>query len=219
MRFGDIYWNNLGPRIRATYHHPENCTADRLWNVLLRCQWKHGRRMLPLRGGVSASPTPTSPDGISPAFKWDNGFQLPAGLPSRRLSVPAARERTIGACRVERGRARRPHTELAGEHPTGSCRRHFCLDVAYLAAGVRPAEQLVPYNQVDPKYLSSGSLLSASVTDPRVVRWDTKSRTRLYRHARASSSALPAIQQHRSHVPRAGEDYLQRASNQAGKAI
>ena len=170
VRFGDIYWNNLGPRIGAAYQiTPKTVLRTGYGMYFSAANGNTGGGCFPCGWGVSASPTPTSPDGISPAFKWDDGFQLPAGfVPPPIISPSYANGQSVLVVSKEDGLAGRIQNwqvNIQRELPAS-----FLLDVAYLGSRGSRLNNYVPYNQVDPKYLSLGPLLSASITDPRVVQ-------------------------------------------------
>ncbi len=169
VRFGDIYWNNLGPRIGGAYQlTPKTVLRAGYGMYYSAANGNTGGGCFPCGWGVSASPTPTSPDGLSPAFNWDNGFQLPAGFIAPPIIDPSyANGQTVLVVSKEDGLAGRIQNwqfNVQRELPWA-----FLLDAAYIGSKGTRLNNYVPYNQVDPKYLSLGSLLSASITDPRVV--------------------------------------------------
>lgn len=169
VRFGDIYYDNFGPRIGAAYQLTPKTTLRGGYGMYFSAaNGNTGGGCFPCGWGVSASPTPTSPDGISPAFNWDNGFLVPPGfVPPPVIDPSYANGQTVLVVSKEDGLAGRIQNwqiNVQRELPKG-----FLADVAYLGSKGTRLNNYVPYNQVDPKYLSLGSLLSASITDPRVV--------------------------------------------------
>ncbi len=169
VRFGDIYWNNLGPRIGGAYQlTPKTVIRAGYGMYFSAANGNTGGGCFPCGWGVSASPTPTSPDGIAPAFNWDSGFLVPPGfLPPPIINPSYANGQTVLVLSKEDGLAGRIQNwqvNVQRELPMA-----FLLDVAYLGSKGSRLNSYVPYNQVDPKYLSLGSLLSANITDPRVV--------------------------------------------------
>ena len=170
VRFGNIYLGNVGPRIGVAYQITPKTVLRTGYGVYYSAaNGNTGGGCFPCGWGVSAAPTPTSPDGISPAFNWDNGFLLPPGFQLPPVIDPSyANGQTVLVLSKEDGLAGRIQNwqvNIQRELP-----KQFLLDVAYLGSKGTRLNSYVPYNQVDPKYLSLGSLLGLSVTDPRVTQ-------------------------------------------------
>jgi hypothetical protein len=127
-----------------------------------------GGGCFPCGWGMNASPTPTSIDGISPVFNWDAGFQPPAGFKPPPVLDPAyANGQTVLVLSKEDGLAGRIQNwsfNIQRTLPKG-----FLIDLAYIGSKSTRLNNYVPYNQVDPKYLSLGPTLSKNITDPAVV--------------------------------------------------
>jgi hypothetical protein len=90
VRFGDIYWGNFGPRLGAAFQLTSKTVLRGGYGMYFSAaNGNTGGGCFPCGWGVSASPTPTSPDGISPAFNWDNGFLLPVGFVAPPIINPS----------------------------------------------------------------------------------------------------------------------------------
>lgn len=169
VRFGDVYWDNFGPRIGAAYRLNDQTVLRAGYGMYYSAaNGNTGGGCFPCGWGVSASPTPTSPDGVSQAFNWDNGFLVPTGFQLPPIIDPSyANGQTVLVLSKEdgvAGRIQNWQVNIQRELP-----RSFLLDIAYIGSKGSRLNSYVPYNQVDPKNLSLGSLLSASITDPRVT--------------------------------------------------
>ncbi len=168
-RFGKVYLGNFGPRIGVAYQLTTKTVVRGGYGMYYSsANGNTGGGCFPCGWGTSASPTPSSPDGISPAFNWDNGFLLPASFVAPPVIDPSyANGSTVLVLSKEDGLAGRIQNwqvNVQRELPKG-----LLLDVAYIGSKGSRLNSYVPYNQVDPKYLSLGSLLSLNVTDPLVV--------------------------------------------------
>ncbi|MEO7145860.1 MAG: TonB-dependent receptor [Bryobacteraceae bacterium] len=167
-RFGDIYWNNLGPRIGAAYQITAKTVLRGGYGMYYSpANGNTGGGCFPCGWGVSASPTPTSPDGLSPAFNWDNGFLIPQGFKLPPVIDPSyangSTVLTLSKLDGIAGRIQNWQVDIQRELPKG-----VLLDAAYIGSNGSRLESYIPYNQVDPKYLSLGPLLGVSIADPRV---------------------------------------------------
>ena len=169
VRFGDVYLNNFGPRIGLAYQVMAKTVVRAGWGMYYSsANGNTGGGCFPCGWGVSASPTPTSPDGISPAFNWDNGFLLPNGfVPPPVIDPSYANGQTVLVLSKEDGLAGRIQNwqvNIQRELPKG-----LLLDLAYIGSYGTHLNSYVPYNQVDPKYLGLGSLLGLNINDPQVA--------------------------------------------------
>ena len=117
--------------------------------------------------GFDASPVRNS-DGLQPPFYWDQGFTPPAGFQKPPVVDPSfANGSSPTYISPDSGRAPRVQNwslDIQRQLPGG-----FFADVAYVASKSTRLNYSPTVNQVDPKYLSLGSLLQRSITDPLVV--------------------------------------------------
>jgi hypothetical protein len=108
------------------------------------------------------------PTGFAPAFNWDGGFPLPAGfVPPPSFKPDAYNNQSITLLTAADGRHARVNSwsfniqrELPGK---------FVVEAGYLGNYTDRLNARVPVNQVDPKYLPLGTLLTRNITDPLVA--------------------------------------------------
>ncbi len=169
VRYGHVYLDNFGPRIGGAYQMTDKTVLRAGWGIFYSpANGNTGGGCFPCGWGVSASPTPTSPDGVSPAFNWDNGFLVPSGFRLPPVIDPSYANGqgvlTLSKLDGLAGRIQNWQVDIQRELPKG-----ILFDIAYVGSYGDRLESYIPYNQVDPRYLSLGSLLGASINDPRVV--------------------------------------------------
>lgn len=169
VRFGNVYWNNVGPRVGLAYQlSPKTVLRGGYGMYFSAANGNTGGGCFPCGWGTSASPQPTTGVQYNPVFNWDGGFQPPAGfVPPPSLDPSYANNSNVLMLSKEDGLAGRIQNwqfnvqqELPG---------NYLLDVAYVGSYGTRLNNFVAFNQVDPKYLSLGSLLAANINDPRVV--------------------------------------------------
>jgi hypothetical protein len=170
LRFGDIYWNNVGPRIGVAYQITSKTVLRAGYGIYYSpTNGNTGGGCFPCGWGVSASITPTTPDGISPAFNWDNGLPVPANFRMPPVIDPTYANNNSVLYLTGKdglaGRIQNWQANIQRELPG-----NLLFDVAYVGSYGTNLETYVPYNQVDPKNLSLGSLLSKNISDPSVAQ-------------------------------------------------
>jgi hypothetical protein len=168
-RFGDIYYDNFGPRVGAAYQLNEKTVLRGGYGMYFSAaNGNTGGGCFPCGWGTSAAPQPTTADGYTPIFNWDQGFQLPAGFKLPPVIDPSyANGSTVLVVGKEDGLAGRIQNwsfNVQRELP-----KNFLLDMAYIGSYGSRLNNYVALNQADPKYLSLGSLLQLPITDPRVA--------------------------------------------------
>lgn len=168
-RFGEIDKKDWGPRVGVAYQITSKTVLRAGWGIYYASgNGNQGGFCLICNSGFDAKPERLSPDGVAPAFAWDNGFVPPPGfLPPPIIDPSFANGQSLYYISPRSGIAPRFQNwtiniqrELPGR---------FLVDVAYAGMLGRNLNLDVPLNQVDPKYLSQGNLLGRSITDPAVV--------------------------------------------------
>ncbi|HVT93434.1 MAG TPA: carboxypeptidase regulatory-like domain-containing protein [Bryobacteraceae bacterium] len=168
-RYGEIYWSNFGPRLGLAYQATSKTVVRGGYGMYYSpANGNTGGGCFPCGWGVSASLTQTTPDGVSPAFNWDGGFPVPANFKMPPVISPTyANGQTVLALNRKDGLAGRIQNWQASvqqELPLG-----ILLDTAYVGSYGTHLETYIPFNQVDPAYLSLGALLSQPIGSPAVV--------------------------------------------------
>jgi hypothetical protein len=168
-RFVDNDYQGWGPRLGFAYQ----ITSRTVLRAGAGIFYAPRRGAQVITDGFSSNPSLSSLDGgLSPAFYLDSGwpqaaavqppFIDPARLNGRAVSYlnPDARN---GSGRL----ARTYQTQVSLQQRLGTA----LLEVGWVSTQGRhiPNNTLENLNQVDPRYLSLGSLLTRSITDPQVV--------------------------------------------------
>jgi hypothetical protein len=163
--FADTACRNFGPRFGlayaldpktalrggyGVYFAPGNATAG------LRTSQKFAY-------GFNASPTPTTTDsGATPAFYWDNGFPQ-TFVPPPIVSPTVANGSSVTM--IQRGDGRPPYFQNWSLGLERELPGRVLIEAAYVGnKGTRLGTNLISINQVNPRYLALGTLLSQSVT-------------------------------------------------------
>ena len=163
--FADTYYKAFGPRIGLAYQLGPHTVLRGGYGL----SYGQGNANAGLRDsqkfiyGFNAAPSYASTDaGVTPAFNWDSGF--PTNWPHPPFIDPTVQNGT-NVTMVGKGDGRPPYFQ---NYQIG-VQREFAgktsLEAAYVGVkGTDLGTALISINQVDPKYLSLGSLLTQSVT-------------------------------------------------------
>jgi hypothetical protein len=163
--FADTYYKNFGPRFGfayslndktvfrggyGIYYAPGNATAG------LRSSQNFGV-------GFNASPTPSTTDGgATPAFIWDGGFPQNFVRPPM-ISPTVANDQAVNYIGPADGRP--PYFQSWSLGIQRELPARFMIEADYVGnKGTRLGTNLMNINELDPKYLSLGSLLSRPAT-------------------------------------------------------
>lgn len=106
-------------------------------------------------------------DGLNPPFQWDNGIPTPPGYkPPPNITPSAGNGQAVDFMGPNFGKAPRVYNwSLNLQREIGK----WLIDVAYVGNRGHSLNSTVDLNQVNPSYLSLGSLLQQSITSPAVV--------------------------------------------------
>lgn len=165
--FSDTYYRNFGPRLGLAYQL-FNRTALRAGYGIY---YAAGNNVAGLRDslsqtyGFSANPVFQTLDaGVTPAFNWDGGFPQNFARPPF-INPTAANGQDVRI--LQRNDGRPPYFQNWTFMVQQEVSSRISLEVGYLGTkGSRLGSGLVRLNQVDPAYLSLGSLLTQSITSP-----------------------------------------------------
>ncbi len=168
--FADSYWKNFGPRFGFAYQLTQK-TVLRGGYALF---YGPGNATQGLRGsqnflfGFNAAPAYASTDaGVNPAFNWDSGF--PTNWPRPPFIDPTVQNRS-NVNMIGRRDARPPYFQNFQFSVQHEIVNGLLLEASYVnVKGTRLGTGLFNINEVDPRYLSLGSVLTQAVGSPAAV--------------------------------------------------
>lgn len=166
--FADTFYKNFAPRLGLAYALNKKTVIHAGYGIY----YGLGNAVTDLRAsqsynfGFSASPTYASTNaGVTPAFNWDSGF--PTNFAAPPLISPTVANGS-NVVTMYRGDGRPPYFQNWTLDVQRSIGSNLLLDVAYVGVtGMRLGTGLINLNQVNPSYLSLGSLLTLPVTSPQ----------------------------------------------------
>jgi hypothetical protein len=168
--FADTDYLSFGPRLGFAYQLREKTVLRGGYGIF----YGTGNATSGLRSsqqylyGFNAAPSYATPDvGVTPAFNWDNGF--PTNWPRPPFINPTVQNGS-NVNYIGRGDGRPPYFQnyqlsLQQELPW-----RLMVEGSYVGVkGTRLGNNLMNWNQVDPRYLSLGSLLTQNINSPGAV--------------------------------------------------
>lgn len=175
--FADIYYRNFGPRLGLAYSFDEKTVIRAGYGIF----YAPGNANAGLRSsqtysfGFNASPTFASTNaGVTPAFLWDAGFPQNFARPPI-IDPSVANESSVNMIAREDGKP--PYFQDWTIGVQRELPGRVVLEAAYVGnKGTRLGTGLYNLNEVDPRYLALGDLLTRPATSPE---------------ARAAGIALP----------------------------
>jgi Carboxypeptidase regulatory-like domain len=164
-----ISWNNFGPRLGFSWQPKSRVVIRSAYGISYYPTGAlGGGNAKPPAIGFEATPTYTSQDvGLTPAFVWDNGFP-------QNYSPPPFIDPGFGvgsSIQMWNENAKEPTYRQDWNFGTQyQLAPNWLLDVGYVGSkSTRLTTGAFNVNQVDPKYLSLGELLTKPIDDPAVV--------------------------------------------------
>ena len=163
--FADTYYKAFGPRVGFAYQLAPKTVLRGGYGL----SYGQGNANAGLRDsqkfiyGFNAAPSYATTDaGVTPAFNWDNGF--PTNWPHPPFIDPTVQNGT-NVTMVGRGDGRPPdfqNYQFSVQQELGA---RSSIEVAYVGVkGTHLGNGLMNINQLDPRYLALGSLLTQNVT-------------------------------------------------------
>jgi hypothetical protein len=165
--FADTYYRNFGPRFGFAYQLTNSTVLRGGYGIF----YAAGNATTGLRSsqrfifGFNAAPSYTSPDaGVTPAFNWDSGF--PTDWPRPPFIDPTVQNNS-SVDMIGPGDGRPPYFQNFQFSVQQEIMPRFVAEVSYVGVkGTRLGTGLFSINQVDPRYLSLGSVLTQNINSP-----------------------------------------------------
>jgi hypothetical protein len=169
-RLADIDWKGFGPRLGLAYRLAEKTVLRSGYGIY----YAQGNANAGLRDslqssvGFVAQPVFQSQDaGVTPGFNWDGGF--PQNFARPPFINPAAGNGS-DVRMILRSDGRAPYFQNWSFTVEREITQKVNLEVTYLGTkGTRIGSGLVHWNELDPAYLSLGSLLTRPITAPEAA--------------------------------------------------
>ncbi len=162
--FSDTYFKAFGPRLGVAYNVMPKTVLRAGYGIYYAAGNGNAglRDSLSQTYGYSASPVfATGDQGATPAFNWDGGF--PQNFPKPPFIDPTAANGQIVRY-IAKGDGAPPYFQNWSFTIQQELSARMNLEVAYLGTkGSRLGNGLMQLNEVNPSYLSLGSLLSQQV--------------------------------------------------------
>lgn len=165
--FADTYYKNFGPRLGFAYQATSSTVLRGGYGLF----YAAGNATSGLRSsqnyiyGFNAAPSYTSPDaGVTPAFRWDAGF--PTDWPRPPFIDPTVQNNS-NVNMIGRGDGRPPYLQSFQFGFQQQITSRLMMEASYVGVkGTRLGNGLFNINEVDPRYLSLGSVLTQNITSP-----------------------------------------------------
>jgi hypothetical protein len=169
--FADTYYKAFGPRFGFAYQLFSRTVVRGGYGL----SYGQGNANAGLRDsqkfiyGFNAAPSYATQDvGVNPAFYWDGGF--PTNWPHPPFIDPTVQNGT-NVTMVGKGDGRPPDFQNFQISVQQELAAKLSLEAAYVGVkGTHLGNALISINQVDPKYLSLGSVLTQSITSAAAVQ-------------------------------------------------
>jgi hypothetical protein len=168
--FANTYYKDFGPRLGFAYQAFNKTVLRGGYGVFFAA----GNATLGLRGsqnfiyGFNAAPNyATTNTGVTPAFALDQGF--PTNWPLPPFIDPTVQNGS-NANMIGAGDGRPPYFQNWQFGIQQEIAARLVVDASYVGVkGTRLGTGLINWNEVDPKYLSYGSLLTQNITSAAAI--------------------------------------------------
>jgi hypothetical protein len=163
--FAGTDYRDFGPRFGFAYQAAQKTVVRGGYGI----SYGQGNATAGLRAsqnfivGFNAAPSYASTDaGVTPAFNWDGGF--PTNWPRPPFIDPTVQNGS-NVNMIGRGDGRPPYFQNYQLSVQQAVSPKMVVEAAYVGVkGTRLGNNLITLNQVDPRYLSLGNLLTQSVS-------------------------------------------------------
>jgi hypothetical protein len=164
---GDTHWKDLAPRVGFAYNVAKNWVVRSGYGLFYYGIMDRTSLGIPANG-FNTSASFSSPNaGVTSAFNWNGGF--PQNFPHPPIISPTVQNSQSAQMNIRSWDGTWPYSQqwnFTVERQIGST---FAIRTSYV--GVKgthlDAGDATSWNQVDPRYLSLGSLLGAGITSPQ----------------------------------------------------
>lgn len=168
-RFADIDLTEFGPRLGFAYQINSKTVLRGGWGIYYSAgNHTTGGFCTSCDMGFNAQPVNTSVDGFTQAFNWDGGFVYPSTYVAPPFIDPSFANGGSPFFLSPRSgiQPRFKNWNINIQRELG---HSIVLDIAYVGMRGTNLNSTVQMNQLDPKYLALGSLMTKNITDPAVV--------------------------------------------------
>lgn len=168
-RFYPTDFSNFGPRFGFAYKATQKTVVRGGFGIYYQTLGNGG---CGCNLGFGGPPGTLIADGVNPALQWDAGVPIPQGLkppfidPGFGVISSATAAGTLDVFGPDFGKAPRVYNwSINVQHEI----KNFLIDIAYVGNRGRGLASSIFLNQVDPKYLSLGTLLRQRIDSPAVI--------------------------------------------------
>jgi hypothetical protein len=162
----NIYWNAWGPRLGIAYAMNEKTTIRLYYGLVyspVNAEFVQGEN-IPNYGWAATVSTASVDNGVTPAFNWNNGF--PSLIPTLPNLDPSSLN-GVGLDYIGNPANSRPaRSQNLGFGVERVFPAQILVKADYVGKLTHGLFAALPWNQLDPRYLSLGNLLTLSAASP-----------------------------------------------------
>ncbi|HEX4945762.1 MAG TPA: TonB-dependent receptor [Blastocatellia bacterium] len=205
-RFYPTDFSNIGPRLGFAYKVASKTVVRGGFGIYYQTLGNGG---CGCNLGFGGPPGTLVADGVNPAVLWDAGLPIPQGAkppfidPGFGVISSSSAAGTLDYFSPDFGKAPRIYNwSLNVQHEI----KGFLLDIAYVGNRGRGLASSLFINQVDPKYLSLGTLLRQRIDSPAVIAAGFKKPYAAFPDSATLAQALRPFPQYNNVVERNSGD-------------